>query len=80
MFRRRQPTHNRTALTGPTSADSSSASAPSAIGGGAAQVQYAAVSAALPAGDYTLLSLDGTPTHTLTITGGHVTTLHWDKP
>ncbi len=48
--------------------------------GAAAQVQYAAVSAALPTGDYTLLSLDGTPTHTLTITGGHVTTLHWDKP
>lgn len=45
-------------------------------------MQYAAVFAALPAGDYTLLSLDGTPTHTptLTITGGHVTTLHWDKP
>ena len=41
-------------------------------------MQYAAVFAALPAGDYTLLSLDGTPTHTLT--GGHVTTLHWDKP
>ncbi len=44
-------------------------------------MQYAAVFAALPAGDYTLLNLDGTPTPpTLTITGGHVTTLHWDKP
>ena len=43
-------------------------------------MQYAAVFAALPAGDYTLLSLDGTPTHPLTITGGHVTTQHWDKP
>ncbi len=41
---------------------------------GGPQVHYAAVFAALPAGDYTLRNLDGTPTHTVTITGGHVTT------
>ena len=34
VFRRRQPTHNRTALTAPTSADSSSGHCAVAIGGG----------------------------------------------
>lgn len=44
---------------------------------GAPEVQYVAVFAALPAGDYTVWDLDGTPTSTVTITGGEVATLDW---
>jgi len=44
---------------------------------GAPEVQYVAVFAALPAGDYTVWDLDGTPTSTVTIAGGEVAMLDW---
>ncbi|MBO1766768.1 hypothetical protein [Allobranchiibius sp. GilTou38] len=42
-------------------------------------VQYAAIFAALHAGDYVVHDLDGTPTDTVTIIGGHVATLDWSQ-
>ncbi len=44
---------------------------------GGPQVQYGAIYAALPAGDYTVYGPDGRPADTVTVTGGEVATLDW---
>ena len=44
---------------------------------GGPQLQYGAIYAALPAGDYTVYGPDGHPADTVTITGGQVATLDW---
>ncbi len=74
MFRRRQPTHNRTALTGPTSADSSSTSAPPAIGGGGTGAIRRGVRRPNHRGPHP----SGKPHDEPTITASPATTAHWN--